>query len=652
MIGNCRMGIGDLQAAEAHFRSAIAVDAQRAVAWKDLGAALDAQDRRKEAIEASATAVRLDEAQGVRSNSFVNLAIELAADGRLGEAIALHERMLPDRPFPYGHLAYAQALLKAGRLREGWEQYEFRFLCEPLLSARRDIQRPSWSGQQLQAKTILLVAEQGVGDLIQFIRYAPRFKELGATVVLSVPEGVEAFAGDFPGVDRVLERGAIEPDFDYVLHVVSLPHAFATDLSSVPADIPYVHADPELQSRWKSRLSASNSLDIGVVWAGNPNHAVDRHRSMPLAALAPLGDVAGARYFSLQKGARELEALTPPAGLAMTNLGPDLVDYRDTAAVISQLDLVISVDTSVAHLAGAMGKPVWLLLPKNAEWRWMEGGDDSPWYPTMRIFRQGREGEWADVIGRVRSALQARMRGKIEPLGIRPQGDVASRAAHRAHLSSVAHTRSGILQYLPDEPREGDSLRWYGEALQPQLDVLASLVRPGSTVLEVGAGVGAFAIPLAAMQQGVGRLLLSESRPVHHQILQQNLAAHRVSHATVVAAADVADALDKLNPEHLDLLKVNTGAMATVAVGAAEAALWRWRPTLFVTVPDDDSLREIAVRLRDFGYRCWRMETPWFDAGNFNRRTEDIFAGATALALVAIPEEIERPLAQSACVEI
>ena len=144
--------MGDLQAAEAHFRSAIAVDAQRAVAWKDLGAALDAQDRRNEAIEASATAVRLDEAQGVRSNSFVNLAIELAADGRLGEAIALHERMLPDRPFPYGHLAYAQALLKAGRLREGWEQYEFRFLCEPLLSARRDIQRPSWSGQQLAGK--------------------------------------------------------------------------------------------------------------------------------------------------------------------------------------------------------------------------------------------------------------------------------------------------------------------------------------------------------------------------------------------------------------------------------------------------------------------------------------------------------------------
>ena len=688
LLGNCKLGQGNPVAGEEYLRMAVAADSQRAVAWKDLGSALDAQDRRQEAMEASATAMRLEETYGENGDAFVNLAILLADDGRLSEALALHEQRLPLQPYVYGHVAYAQALLKAGRLREGWQQYEFRLLCEPLLSRRQAFGRPAWSGQDLQGKTILLLAEQGLGDTIQFIRYAPRLKALGANVLLRVPDGVEAFAQGFPGVDKVLERGATRADFDYFLNVISLPHVIGIEGAAIPAAIPYLRADAIHESKWATRLQSNGVLRIGLVWAGNPNHAADRHRSMSLATLAPLGEVSGARFFALQKGAREDEAANPPPGFVPVNLGPDLADFRDTAAVIGQLDLVLSVDTAVAHLAGAMGKPVWLMLPKAAEWRWLEGREDTPWYPTMRLFRQRRQGDWSDVVDQVRTALRSRLKDGRAKSPALPAAAVPVRGAitnefvrsadsgsRRADLSAVAETRMGILQYLPAEPLVGDSLQMYGELLQPQVDLLAQRVRTGATVLEIGSGVGAHAVSLAAMVGGDGHLMLYESRPVQQQILRQNLAANRSGNVTLMRGTTVGsstlereqftrdattvattgvptETLDELHLDRLDLLKVNTGVAAIDVLAGAAATLWRLRPSLFIAVPDDAALTRSAAHLREFGYRCWRMKTPWFNPLNFNRREEDIFARRTALALVAIAEESEGDVAQSGCAEI
>jgi precorrin-6B methylase 2 len=667
MLGNCRMSLGDPRAAEQLLRSAIAVDAQRAIAWKDLGAALNAQDRRQEAIDASSTAVRLDAAQGVRSDSFVNLAIELADDGRLADALTLLEQMLPDLPYVHGHVAYAQSLLKAARLKEGWEQYEFRFLCEPCLSTRQELGRPSWSGQDLHGKIVLLLAEQGLGDTIQFIRYAPRLQALGAKVLLRAPVGFEDFASSFPGVDRVLGHDEKPADFDYWISMVSLPHGFEIDAHNVPASVPYLYADPERQARWAPRLRSAHGLAVGLAWAGNPNHASDRHRSLPLSALAPLGEVAGARFFALQKGARELEAETPPDGMAVENLGPELHDFRDTAAAISQLDLVICVDTAVAHLAGAMGKTVWMLLARNAEWRWLEKRVDSDWYPTMRLFRQRRDGDWGEVIERVRMALRDLARSAGNPLSapakpqrapgsgeadcFRPGEGTTERPRSRAGWSAVAHTRVGALQYLPAEPLEGVSLSLYGEILQPQLDLIATLMLPGGALLEVGSGIGAHAIPLAQLLGPDGRLLLCESRRPHQQILQQNLVAHGVGNVALMAMGG-GEAVDALDLKRLDLLKVNAGATLMTVLAGAQAALWRLRPSLFLAVADASALDRGAATLKDFGYRCWHVATPLFNHGNFNRRTEDVFRGAMALSLVGIPEESQRSVTQMGCVEI
>ncbi len=468
VIGNCRLNQGDPISAEEFLRLAVAADPERAVGWKDLGAALDAQDRLEEAIKASKTAVDLDLKDGGADDSFVNLAIELVRDGRATDAIALHERMLPQVPDVYGHIAYAQALLRAGRLEEGWNNLEFRFLNDAFLPRRQNFGRPAWSGQDLQGKTVLVLAEQGLGDAIQFLRYVPRLKALGATVLLRVPDGAEAFAQCFPGIDRVLERGTTRTEFDYYLYVMSLPRAFGTRLDSVPLEVPYVRVDPARVARWSRRMASGKRLKVGLVWAGNPRHVGDRYRSLPLATLAPLGKLAGVQFYALQKGSREEEAVVPPTGFVVENLGPELHDYGDTAAAISHLDLVLSVDTSVAHLAGAMGKPVWLMLPKAADWRWLEDREDSPWYPTMRLFRQRVQGEWSEVVERVGAALQALTNGDylLPTANIAPPATLTPAVAQttnasgrREGISAVAATRMGALQYLPDEPLVGDSLQ-------------------------------------------------------------------------------------------------------------------------------------------------------------------------------------------------
>jgi precorrin-6B methylase 2 len=385
--------------------------------------------------------------------------------------------------------------------------------------------------------------------------------------------------------------------------------------------------------------------------------------------LAPLGNLQALRFYALQKGSREEEAAAPPPGFTVQNLGPELRDFGETAAAISQLDLVLSVDTSVAHLAGAMGKPVWLMLPKAADWRWLEHREESPWYPTMRLFRQRVQGEWSEVVERVGATLHAlRNGGKslpaanvVAPVELVP---TVARSTHitgqLAAMSAVAETRMGALQYLPDEPLVGDSLRWYGELLQPQLDLLVPMVRPASTVLEVGAGVGAHALALAVAAGDEGHLILYESNPVARRILRKNLDVNRVGNVTLMrwtcsagaSAQPSLESLDELQLDRLHLLKVNDAAAVTDVLTGAVATLWRLRPLLFLAVEDESALTGTAVRIRECGYRCWRVETPWFNPRNFNRRDDDMFAGRAALALLAIPEESDTGVAQSGFVEL
>jgi hypothetical protein len=367
------------------------------------------------------------------------------------------------------------------------------------------------------------------------------------------------------------------------------------------------------------------------------------------------------------------------AGVDWLDVGSELEDFSDTAAVISQLDLVLCVDTAVAHLAGALGKPAWVMVAQPADFRWLEGREDSPWYPTLRLFRQSRRDDWTEVVARVKGALQERVREGPAALPAKTSVKAVTgvslpwtspaqlNVGHRPGMSAVAEARIGILQYLPDEPIVGDAIGWYGEYLQPQLDLLARIVQPGSTMMEVGAGVGAHAVFLGAMLGEAGHLFLYESRPVLQRILRQNLMANGVSNVTVMRrtlgsrseaeggsgpASATNETVDELQLERLDWLKVDASADALDVLAGASDTLWRLRPLLFLAAEDEQRLRELVERAREFGYRCWRMETALFNPQNFNRRETDIYGGAKALALLAIPEEIDVDIALDECIEI
>ena len=669
-LSACRVAENDLRGAETLLRHAVAADSDRADVWNDLGMIMGRQDRYPNALEAFQRAAQLEVLRGEDVSSFINLAINARDAGQTREALELYENNLAQRPSADGHFSYAVALLTTGRLPEGWRHFGFRWLREPSLSFRPRFGRPVWAGQALRGRTILVRAEQGVGDTIQFIRYAPMLKALGATVQLGVFAGLEDLFRGEEGVDQVLGPNDAVPNFDFYAHMMSLPLIFGTTLESIPHEVPYLHAEPARRERWAQQLRGDPRLTVGIVWAGSPTHVRDRYRSLSLRQLAPLAEVKGIRWVSLQKGEAAGEAEAPPPGLPLMNLGPALADFRDTAAVIDQLDLVLCVDTAVAHLAGALGKPVWVMLPKPADWRWLEGREDSPWYPTMRLFRQSRRGEWDDVVERVKVALQERLSDDASatvPSAHRrllptPIMAIPRRASgHRVGFSGLAECRYGIVQYLPDEPWIGDSLGWYGEYLQPQLDLLARMIRPGATVLEVGAGVGAHALFLAATTGEEGHLFLYESRPVAKRILQQNLAANRLTNITLMrrtlaAAGEAVDpsteTLDELQLERLDWLKVNGNVSALDVLDGGPDTLWRLRPLLFLAAADEPALTALGSRAKEFSYRCWRMETALFNPQNFNRRDADIFSGHTALALLAIPEEIDIDISLDGCIEI
>ncbi len=666
-LGNCKVVRSEYGAAESLFQRVIAIDGKRAVGWQNLGVAQRRQGRFDAALESIRRATALDEEEEGGLDSFVNLAIELADKGEPGEAMALFDRMLPRRPNPYGHYAYALLLLAAGRMQEGWEHFEFRWLVEPMMSARLRSAKPPWLGQDLHGKSIRLRIEQGLGDVIQFVRYAPQLKTLGATVQLLKFDPV---AEAFPGIDNLILPNGPDVDFDYYVNLMSLPRIFGTDLGSIPG-APYLAAAPEQLIQWAPRLVAGHKLKVGLVWAGNRSHVRDRYRSVPLETLAPLGEVSGVQWFALQKGGRDDENAVAPRGFDWVSLGGELGDLRDTAAVIAQLDLLICVDTAVAHLAGALGKPVWLLVDSSPDWRWLRSGEETPWYPTMRIFRQKKRGDWDEVVRRVTDALrdrQERGRGATSPAPLlretqSPPPKLPTTFSEwvlrggRGDLSAITQTRAGILQFFPAEPDVGASIAWYGEWQQLQSDFLRRFLATGSTVLEMGAGVGANALEISSAIGPQGHLLLTEARPLQLRILRQNLAANRIANATVLkgafrpAGAPLGmETIDDLQLERLDVLKLDDHSLA-VLDGAA-ATIWRTRPTLLIAAPDEAALRALADSGKSYGCRCWRVETALFNPGNFNRRDDDIFAGRSALSLLAIPEEAGEDVALDGCVEL
>ena len=310
----------------------------------------------------------------------------------------------------WSHFNLAHLLLLTGRFEEGWAHYDWRTQLPG--AVRRDFAVPLWEGGPIEGKTLLVHTEQGFGDTLQFCRYLPLLARR-ARVVAEVPAPLFRLLASLPGLACLVVQGAPLPDFDLQCPLLSLPRRLGTTLETIPATVPYLTADPRLSAAWRARLAPLPGLRVGLAWAGGvrPDQpelaAVDARRSIALARLAPLAAIEGVSFVSLQKGDAAAQA-APPTSLALHDFTGELADFADTAALIANLDLVISVDTSVAHLAGALGKPVWLLNRFDPCWRWLLGRDDSPWYPTLRQFRQPSSGDWDSVIAAAGTALHQR----------------------------------------------------------------------------------------------------------------------------------------------------------------------------------------------------------------------------------------------------
>jgi Flp pilus assembly protein TadD len=340
-----------------------------------------------------------------------NLGLTLADSGQFQDALAHYTealRLVPD--YPEAHRNQSLTLLLIGEWKRGWAEYEWRWRCPDLVPP--PIPKPLWDGSPLAGRRILLYAEQGFGDVIQFVRFAPYVRASGGVVTLAVAERMHRLLSCCPGLDRLVSRDRIPLDFDVHCPLLSLPRIFGISPANVPAVIPYLRVEAPRVLRWKRKLDSVPGFKIGIAWQGSTGYPNDRVRSIPLQFFARLAGVSGVQLVSLQKGfgTEQAQALEEPFPLIQLGGGLDEVDaFVDTAAVISQLDLVITCDSAIAHLAGALGLEAWVPLAFVPDWRWLLGRDDTPWYPTIRFFRQERLDDWDTPFARIADALRARV---------------------------------------------------------------------------------------------------------------------------------------------------------------------------------------------------------------------------------------------------
>jgi hypothetical protein len=380
LLGHLRRLQGAPVEAEALLRSAIELDGTHALAHEDLGLVLATLDRHAEGREFRLRGMELD----------------------------------PD--LARQRLRKAFEALRDGDFTTGWEEYESRIIAAPGVLPRRGFEQRQWYGEtDIAGKTILLHAEQGHGDAIQFVRYVPMVAALGALVVLEIHRPLVPLAAAIPGVASLHQLGDRLPPFDLHCPLMSLPLALHTELATIPADIPYLTVPQERLARWRRRLGPRRRMRIGIVWSGNPDYGDDYKRSIPLADFTRILDRPECELHVIQNDVRASDKQVLDGLTHLSDHSTLFDDFADTAALISLLDLVIAVDTSVAHLAGAIGWPTWLLLPHLADWRWLAEREDSPWYPTMWLFRQETEGDWTGVLDRVARELSAMLAEVHDP---------------------------------------------------------------------------------------------------------------------------------------------------------------------------------------------------------------------------------------------
>jgi tetratricopeptide (TPR) repeat protein len=406
-LGNAFLGQRKYDEAMASYREALRLDPKYAEAHYNLGLALAEQGELEQGIASYREALRL---RPEYVEAVDNLGNALLAQGKTDEAMGHYDEILRRRPdSPEAHMSRALALLLRGDYAEGWQEYEWRWRCKEF--GGPPYPKPRWDGSSLAGRTILLHCEQGLGDTLQFVRYAPLVKQRGGTAILACPKVLTRLLATCPGIDRIVPQGGGDPpDFDCYAPLLSLPGILGTTRDNIPANVPYLSADPALVQHWRRELAPVRGFKIGIAWQGNPKYKADRLRSVPLVQFEPLARVPGVQLISLQKGPGTEQLAAASDRFRVIDLGGRLDErtgpFLDTAAVVRNLDLVVAPDTALTHLAGALGAPVWAALSYAPHWVWGRDRTGSPWYPATRLFRQTKWGDWEEVFARMAAELR------------------------------------------------------------------------------------------------------------------------------------------------------------------------------------------------------------------------------------------------------
>jgi tetratricopeptide (TPR) repeat protein len=451
-LGSALVRLERWEEAETNFRRALLLRPNMAETRVSLASCCWRQDRFDEAIQLCEEALRQKPKLAAAYNA---LGVILYKQNRFDEAMPHLDQALRLEPnHAEAHFNRAMVLLHMGDFTEGWREYEWRWKCKTFVVSAS--QRTPWDGSPLAGRTILLCVEQGLGDTLQFIRYAPQVKQQGATVLLLCSGKMIPLLSRCAGIDQFVAQDAAIPSCDTHIPLLSLPSRLGTTLATIPKPIPYLFADERLVEHWRRELTAYAGFKVGIAWQGNKDHPLDRHRSMSLSHFEPVA-LPGVQLLSLQKGPGSEQLATVAGRFAVTDLGRRLDEtcgaFMDTAAVMQSLDLVITSDTAIAHLAGGLGVPVWVALPFVADWRWLRDRPDSPWYPTMRLFRQTTAGDWDGVFTAMAAELARRLHqrsGTVSiPIAIGP-GELLDKIANlevqRERLTDPARLTSATAE--------------------------------------------------------------------------------------------------------------------------------------------------------------------------------------------------------------
>lgn len=693
---------GDIAAAEQVYRAVLKAHPNHANAWCYLGMACHDQNRLEEAVAAYRRAIQLQPQFAVAYN---NLGNTLRLLRRIPEAITCYDEALRQRPdyvnafnnkcmalFWEGHLdeaeqGYRQVLklapqdaeahknlgvlmLLKGQFAEGWAEYRWRWHAQGMSPPK--YAQPAWDGSSLDGKTILLVAEQGLGDNVHFVRYAQVLKQrYRCRVVFACRRPLRDLLTGASGIDALVAIDEQPPPFDVYCSLLDVPGILAEELRETPGEVPYLSADPELVEHWRERLSAYGGVKIGVVWQGNPGYAADQMRSFPLTALEPLGRLHGIQLFSLQRdaGADQLDTLA--GRLDIVPLGAELDRttgaFVETAAVLKNLDLVISPDTAVAHVAGALGVPQWLALSHVAHWPWLLDRDDTLWYPSARLFRQQTGGDWQGVFERMARQLIA------DYPAVRPKTSDEYRCAD-CGVNRLTRTRHGLMLYNRHDQYIGRSLDRYGEFSESECNLFRQLLRPGQVVVEAGANIGAHTVVLSRAVGAAGRVYAFEPQRILFQMLCGNLALNGCMNVVCremglgdqpgtlrvppldyqrennFGGVELSDAgagdpvpvvtLDSLELSACHFLKADVEGMELQVLRGGRKTLIRHRPLLYIENDRASASAALIEYLQGLEYELYWHLPPLFSPHNYFGNGENEFGAIVSANMLGVHRSV------------